>query len=188
MRNRVALALVAMILALLSGCQNLPHEEGKPVNFGVVTENAVFRGGEPETQQEWQYLKSIGVKTVVKLNKYSGKLSEEDEDRYAKENGITVIKDFMQPEDAPHNFNFAAQPDHDLLAKAVKDLSDAQNGPVYVHCSHGQDRTGLVVALYRMRVQDTCKSSADTERAKYLPNHLPGVEKVLNQEPDHCSK
>lgn len=30
-------------------------------------------------------------------------------------------------------------------------IHEAKNKPIYVHCEHGKDRTGLVIALYRIR-------------------------------------
>ncbi|MBI5075605.1 MAG: dual specificity protein phosphatase family protein [Nitrospirae bacterium] len=39
------------------------------------------------------------------------------------------------------------------LYKAVHILQDESLHPIYVHCLHGQDRTGYVIAAYRMLVQ-----------------------------------
>ncbi len=38
------------------------------------------------------------------------------------------------------------------LDHAVTILSDPQRQPVYVHCDHGVDRTGMVLAAYRIQV------------------------------------
>ncbi|MHA6853035.1 phosphatase domain-containing putative toxin [Ralstonia pseudosolanacearum] len=192
--RKTAFLPIAAVIALLAGCQTPMHELGKPVNFGVVSEGSIYRGGEPVGEQEWQFLKESKIKTIVKLNQYSKAVSESEEDRFAEQYGIKVIKVFMEPEDCilgKHcDIDLDEMPDPNLVGKAISEIKNAAgNGPVYVHCSHGQDRTGLVVALYRMRVQGYCLKKADDERNLYHPNTiLTGIKKELDQEkePSPC--
>jgi len=44
-------------------------------------------------------------------------------------------------------------------------LNDAASGPVFVHCKRGADRTGTVIALYRM-VHDGWDSKRALSEAK----------------------
>jgi protein tyrosine/serine phosphatase len=44
--------------------------------------------------------------------------------------------------------------DHDEVMRALKALVDPANQPVLLHCRHGADRTGTVIAAYRMVVED----------------------------------
>ncbi|AEG71243.1 fused DSP-PTPase phosphatase/NAD kinase-like protein [Ralstonia solanacearum] len=190
--RRTVFLPIATVIALLAGCQTPPHEEGKPVNFGVVSEGpiSIYRGGQPVDDKEWEFLKEKKVKTIVKLNKYSDAVSESDEDKFAGKYKIKVIKVFMGPEDCIPGVHCSIDPDLDEMpaknsvATAIEEITVAAgNGPVYVHCSHGQDRTGLVVALYRMRVQGYCKKKADDERNQYYPNTLlRGIKKEFDQE------
>ena len=39
----------------------------------------------------------------------------------------------------------------DAIEATLAYMNEASNGPIYVHCAHGNDRTGLVIALYRVR-------------------------------------
>lgn len=104
-------------------------------NFRPVG-NGVYRGGQP-TAAGWGYLRSIGVTNVVKLNEDS-----EGSDGYAERLGMTVnrfpISIIQQTIGEP------------CLCEVLTAVGCIKPG-TYVHCSHGQDRTGLVIALYRVR-------------------------------------
>lgn len=45
----------------------------------------------------------------------------------------------------------------EVLARAMK------RGPVYVHCLHGKDRTGFMIAQFRIRAQGWTKEKAVNE-------------------------
>lgn len=50
----------------------------------------------------------------------------------------------------------------DELTEALRIIRD-QQGPLLLHCWHGSDRTGAVVAMYRMVFQDIDKEDAINE-------------------------
>ena len=56
--------------------------------------------------------------------------------------------------------------DHNEVMRALRALIDPANQPVLVHCRHGADRTGTVVAAYRMIVQDWSATAAIEEMRK----------------------
>jgi hypothetical protein len=51
----------------------------------------------------------------------------------------------------------------DRVLEALKILTDPAMRPIAVHCQHGADRTGALVALYRMVVQGWSKEDALAE-------------------------
>ena len=51
----------------------------------------------------------------------------------------------------------------DLVLKALRIMTDPQNRPLMIHCAHGADRTGAMVALYRVVVQGWTKEQAVRE-------------------------
>jgi hypothetical protein len=60
-------------------------------------------------------------------------------------------RDFgLSPKSIPQPFEHV--PD-ERVALAVATLAHPASGNVYVHCSHGRDRTGLVVGFFRVFVQ-----------------------------------
>ena len=156
-------------------------------NFQIVSPggtngaNAVYRSGQPTGDAEWDYLEKIGIKTVVKLNKFSSDVDESEELRLAKKHNINLIPIYMPPEDFPHNFNLWASPDEKVLMQTVEALENKNNWPVLVHCSHGKDRTRLVVAVYSVRNKNFCKDAAYKQMKYYGTNpFLFGLKPMLD--------
>lgn len=141
-------------------------------NFQIVEPNKLYRGGQPTNDDDWTYLKKIGVTRVIQLNKYASATGDEDEVTVGKKHGITVIPILMQPEDWPHNWNLWATPTNEQIDKALGVLERTGETPLYIHCSHGKDRTGLVVAIYRVRNNNYCKDTAYKEMSFFGANPL----------------
>ncbi len=145
-----------ILLLILTGCssQNIIH--GIP-NFAVVSPG-IYRGGQP-TKEGWQYLKDLGVEIDCKLNTW-----DEASDIEASDIGIFIQDDGI--------IDLSGQLFHINtynLDCAVQTLIDKPNyhGSIFVHCEHGQDRTGLVIACYRIRVNRWSKSDAEKEMLEH---------------------
>lgn len=134
---------------------------------GTESANAVYRSGQPQGDAQWSYLKNLGIKTVVKLNEFSSDVNASEEQSLAEKHNINLIRIYMPPEDFPHNWNPWAHPDEKTLMQAVAVLENKNNLPALVHCSHGKDRTGLVVAVYSVRNKKYCKDAAIHEMEHY---------------------
>jgi hypothetical protein len=145
--NPFGMALVAALLCCLSGCVTPPPPSGIP-NFAQV-EPGLWRGGQPTTEG-WAQLKALGVKWDVKLNTI-----HEASDDAARALGIQVIY-------LPITFveQTLGKPAPERLAAAVEAL---KRPGTYVHCQHGQDRTGLVVGAFRVEVGKWSKAAACAE-------------------------
>jgi protein tyrosine/serine phosphatase len=50
-----------------------------------------------------------------------------------------------------------------VVRKALSAMTDPASQPVFVHCSRGVDRTGVVAAVYRMEVDGWSKAEAEAE-------------------------
>ena len=116
-------------------------------NFRKVREG-LYRGGHPDGAG-LDYLKGLGVKTIVDLEvgdfieAFPWDISHEVD--AAKHRGITIIRKPMSAFEAAESDRFDTMMDE---IQAI--LKDPANGPVYVHCKHGQDRTGLIIGLERV--------------------------------------
>jgi len=105
-------------------------------NFHQVNDH-VFRGGQPAAEA-WPSLAKLGVKTVIDLRR-------EDEHSTAAEAQAV----------AAAGMNYFNVPMKGVVAPAngqierVLALLNSQD-PVFVHCHRGADRTGAVIACYRI--------------------------------------
>jgi hypothetical protein len=138
-------SILLLTLALVS-CQSQKPVQDIP-NY-VTVMPGIFRGGQP-TEAGWARLRKAGVTNVVKLN-----MIDEGNDNGAVHEGMMV-----------HYFplSFEAQTFGPVPAATI-DGAVASIGPnTYVHCLHGVDRTGLCIAIYRVRHDGWTKARAEKE-------------------------
>jgi protein tyrosine/serine phosphatase len=117
------------------------HAEKSIRNFDLVTP-WFFRGGQPG-KEGIQALADLGVKTVVCL-RWSRKLIEAE--RTAVESvGMKFVSIPL---------NYWNTPTPRIIDEFFDLIHEAENRPVFLHCMHGADRTGLMVAMYRITHQE----------------------------------
>lgn len=107
-------------------------------NFGIVTP-ALFRGGQP-TGADIANLAGCGVQTVVSLRWGNSTILAEQ---------AAVERAGMQFISIP--LNCWTLPDSAVLSRFFEIADNSANHPVFLHCLHGADRTGMLVAIYRMK-------------------------------------
>jgi uncharacterized protein (TIGR01244 family) len=97
----------------------------------------VYRGAQP-TAEGIRELAKLGVKVVVNLR---DEVNGADEQSAVEAAGMRYITIPMRGLHAPTN---------EQIASVLKLLNDPASGPVFVHCRRGADRTGTVLACYRI--------------------------------------
>jgi protein tyrosine/serine phosphatase len=156
-RRRLKLSLLSLaglvvVLLCFAGDRGLPAQNGI-LNFGQVNDH-LYRGAEPDTAAV-QNLAHLGVKTIIDLR--IGKEVRAQEAAEAAAAGIFYtnipFKGLGRPTDAQ-------------IAGALSNI-EASAGPVFVHCEHGCDRTGTVIACYRIRHDQLSGEAAQTEADHY---------------------
>jgi protein tyrosine/serine phosphatase len=128
-----------------------PAEWAQPVqrpglpNLHKVT-NVLYRGAQP-TAEGMKELAALGVKTVVNLRAFH---SDED---LLKGTGLAYEPIPMK----------AWHPEREDVLRFLSIVTDTNRQPVFVHCQHGADRTGIMNALYRMVIQGWSREQAIKE-------------------------
>jgi protein tyrosine phosphatase (PTP) superfamily phosphohydrolase (DUF442 family) len=115
-------------------------------NVGRVA-NGIFRGAQPEPEG-YTTLKAMGVRTVINLRTRHG------EREAIEAAGMRYVEIPM---------NVWKNVDPAAVRKALSLMTDPANQPIFVHCSRGVDRTGVVAAVYRMDVDGWSEAEAEEE-------------------------
>ncbi len=107
-------------------------------NFQKVDDH-VYRGAQPTSREGFSNLNKLGIKVVVDLR--------EPGDRSALENRIVTAAGMKYISVPMYGM---ATPKNESVQKVLALLEDSSAGPVFVHCRRGADRTGGVIACYRI--------------------------------------
>jgi tyrosine-protein phosphatase SIW14 len=147
--ERIFAAALLAVMILLSGCSVIyptpPVKNFEPLDhkgmdrFDKVDDD-VFRGSQPTLDQLKTLVADRHIRTVVKLNPGSDPVLP----------GVKQIH---------HTLYGPITPSPEKIRAILWDIDRAEK-PVFIHCTHGEDRTGLIVALYKV-----CKNEATPEEA-----------------------
>ena len=100
-------------------------------NFYKVSDG-IYRSAQPD-RKNMELMDIIGVKTVINLRRYHSDINE------AKNTSLKLERVKMNP---------GKIKDEDIAE--ILTLIKNSDKPVLIHCWHGSDRTGVVVAMYRI--------------------------------------
>ena len=159
---------VAFLILLGVGCSKSPQTAPSSIyaihNLSQV-DGKLYRSSQP-TALEFQTLQHYGIQNVIDLRQWHSDASKLD--------GL-AIKHYKFPLNA-------SKVTYEDLVKIVATI-DALDGKTLVHCLHGSDRTGVVVAAYRIGVEDWEKQRAVEEFTKegfgYHEFWFPNLKKLL---------
>lgn len=127
--------LILLIPLLLSGCPTVQPTGPQIPNF-VQVDRGIWRGGQPMTPAAWSALKAMGVTNVVKLNTW-----DEGSDSVATNLSMTVSYFPITLEEQMIPGKLGMHKVNEAVASITRNT--------FVHCEHGQDRTGLIIAAWR---------------------------------------
>ncbi len=127
-------------------------------NFHQVNDH-IYRGAQPQAEG-WQTLSKMGVKVVIDLRRDH----EEGHSVAAEQKAVEAAG--MRYVNLPMN-GIVAPPD-EYVRKAME-LMNGQD-PVFVHCKLGKDRTGTVIACYRIS-HDRWQNRQALDEAKSIGLH-----------------
>ena len=159
------LVLISLLLNLKTATAGQTKDETQPpqvraigrkleqkgvTNFGEVTPQ-LYRGGLLRGDG-LKALKKLGINFIVDTHTYN-----KDEEREAAALGMKYV---AIPWHCPW-------PHDEVFAKFLKILHENKGKKVFVHCRLGDDRTGMMVAAYRMAVEGWTAEEAMKEMQSF---------------------
>ncbi len=150
-------AAVPVALSVLAACSDSPAvpDVSQPVRAQALSLNGVenlhrvsadlYRSGQPEAEG-FTALEQLGVRSVLNLREYH------KDTRKARHTGLHLMAYPVA----------AGQVTAADIENCLRLLQDAPK-PALVHCWHGSDRTGIVVAAYRIIYQGWSIEAAEKE-------------------------
>ena len=131
------LAVALLLLCATVSAQEATGQTELP-RFHQVGEK-LFRGGQPR-DGGISKLHDLGINTVINLRGTSDRTRAEE-----KEVRALGLNYFNVP--LPN----WARPQHTRVERILELIDAPENGRVFIHCKEGIDRTGMIVAIYRMK-------------------------------------
>ncbi len=123
-------------------------------NFAKVNDK-LYRGGQP-TSEGINQLAKMGIKTIINFRDDDDKMRREQ--KLSEENGMKFFN--------PHLSNWF-KPKTTSIEKILEIIQNPDNQPVFIHCKRGADRTGTVIAVYRMKFEGWDDKQANDEAKKF---------------------
>jgi protein tyrosine/serine phosphatase len=144
------LLFFSFVVSLDAEARVRPAEWAQPMigssldNFYQVSPD-VYRSSQPD-KDDMKTLKKMGIKSVLNLRSY---FTDDDE---AKGTNLKLYRIEMS----------AGNIEKEKLKEALDIIRKAEK-PILIHCKHGSDRTGVVIALYRMVLLNWSREKAIDE-------------------------
>lgn len=161
MQNRIWTSTL-LVLAIFS----TPAQAGLHrvrLTASEVTEG-IFRGGKP-TAEQISELRQFNIRTVINLQ--GGDLNNRLWAPIIRRWEPGEIPESIQRERElveEYGMNFLSIPVNSLkpftdkesrdVDVALEAMGDPDARPIYIHCEYGRDRTGLLIALYKVKYMD----------------------------------
>lgn len=190
LRVGVGLAMAAMAV----GCGTAPGAPGSlgagqqalsALGVGISIQNfakvddTLYRGAQP-TADDLVSLAQMGVKTDICLL------------GLGRNDAQTIAQERIDAQSAGIRFvnvvvPFLTEPSQTVVDQFLTTVENPVNQPSYTHCKLGHDRTGAMVAAYRIQHDGWTaqQALAEMEQYGYSPAKLPALERfVMSYQPD----
>jgi protein tyrosine/serine phosphatase len=140
-------------------------------NFSQV-DTRVYRGAQP-TEDGIKYLAQIGVKTVIDLRAADER--SEAEEKMVDASGMKYVNIPMSGRTAPTEEQISR----------ILGILESDQGAVFVHCKRGADRTGVVIASYRIDRDgwDNARALSEAKARGMAPSQLPRMSYIRAFQP-----
>ncbi|MDX9758573.1 MAG: hypothetical protein RBU27_05385 [Bacteroidota bacterium] len=125
-----------------------------PTNFDT-TVNGNYRGARITSRAQLDSMREVyGIRTIINLAKDALPKKGATEIDWSEDLGIEYVPVYL-----------GASPPSEENWRKIRDL--LSRGGVYLHCAHGADRTGALIAKYRIEVEGLTPCEAYREARRY---------------------
>lgn len=145
-------------------------------NLGRVNDN-LYRGGQPEARHKaFEQLRELGIDIVVNLR--DDQDDTEEERRLVEALGMQFVSIPWSGHKDPDNAQVAE------FLRLVRENPDKQ---IFVHCRRGAERTGVMLAAYRMSVEGWTpeQALAEMEEFKFRGFWFRHLKRYVREFPEH---
>lgn len=122
--------LCARAACLVAAIPGVPH--------AARVNSNIYRGGQPN-KRGFRNLAKAGINTILDLRASPNRASKERDE--VQSDGMRYIQIPLHDDKPPGPAD---------VRKALSVLNDRSRWPVFVHCDGGRDRTGMIIACYRI--------------------------------------
>jgi tyrosine-protein phosphatase SIW14 len=179
--RKIAVAAFLVVVSLSAcarplWCQTGQELRGLP-NFGRVTDN-LYRGGQP-TPEGFSALRAMGVGIVVNFR-------EGHKETAAEKNRVESLG--MKYIGIP--WSASRDPSSSQIVEFLDLVRANRNTKIFVHCRRGADRTGTMIASYRIAVEHKPVSEAVAEMHRFHYDWLlrPQLKRYVESLPELLQK
>ncbi|VXC55127.1 dual specificity protein phosphatase family protein [Pseudomonas sp. 8O] len=152
-----ALLVLPLSMAWGAATSPVPLQGVRPANWAQPLDTRInlyrmapdlYRSALP-TAKDWLQLQALGIATVINFYQHG-------DDQWLVDPSVQQIHLPLRTDRID---------DTDVI-EVLRSIRHAQShGPVLIHCKHGQNRTGLIAAIYRVIYQHWSKEQALAEMA-----------------------
>ncbi len=175
---RKVFRLIFFFLLLSSSCKSQEQNfnrsstwakkvENTPVTNFYSIDSLVFRSGQPNAKQ-MQFLDQMGIKTVINLR------DKKNDKKKASKTSLQLIHIPINTWKISYK---------DILSSLIE--IEKSEKPILIHCLHGSDRTGCIIACYRLVYQNWTKQEAINELIEggygYHASWFPNILKLITE-------
>ena len=147
--------LASLVLAGAIGAASGDPSPGVPcANFGQVSPG-LYRGAEPDDRC-LDHLAGMGIRMVVNLR--------DEQDASDSERARAVALGMRYINLPMSGFDRPSVPE---VQRVLATILSPEARPVFVHCKRGRDRTGVIVAAYRMAHEGWAADRAIEEAERF---------------------
>jgi protein tyrosine/serine phosphatase len=194
-KAKYPLAAILSVLILAGGYCGVMKLMGRApaLNFEVVDQGRLLRSAQPGPADLDRMLADQGLKTILSLRG----IGDYDERKWARDRGVNMVIMQMYADDPPTDDQIGLfftimrgdTVDLDRYSGAIERSFGLEGRrvkfplPLLIHCEGGADRTGVMVALYRMAFQGWTLDQAKQEmtRRRHFSIFHPRLFKFLDR-------